>query len=675
MREDLGGRKPPRSLLLGSDMAKNQQEIGKFSERDAKAFPDYVTHLEKLACAVQPLLDAPPVDIPGITQGSLRKRITALKSLKPLIKFGLKLGKNAPDFYELITSPSIKVLNRWFESEPLRATLATDSVIGANISPSHLGSGYVLLHHVMGEVEQERGAWGYVEGGMGGVSQAIASSARSLGADIFTEQEVGQVLIGPDRSAIGVVLKDGTEVRSKVVLSNATPHVTFKELTPQVIAKNLPVLTTAARWCGLQRKTVTQSAPMAIPQAIQSDPVPVPGVRDAARPGPFTVPSMRDAIQPDPVTVPSVEDTAWPVPRSVPLAKHLDMSDLPPLIPKDLPDPLLAATAAPLYLPDLPLNTRAALLDLPDPLLNAAAVLPGTLDSSLVSSMSSDLPPDLQASCSLPVPPRPVSPVPCGPPVLPTPAVLLFLPSPLPSFVFAPVVLTVPVPIPDALPQKFITAINHIDYTSPVTKINVAVDKLPNFLAAPNTADGKPGPHHQCSIHLNCENLDVLETAYSEGQQGHPSSRPMIEMTIPSVLDPTLAPPGCHVVSLFTQFTPYWLEGGRAWTDEDRENFANSVFDSAESYAPGFKASIVGKDILVPPDLERVFGLTGGNIFHGTMSLDQLYLARPLPSIANYCSPVKGLYMCGSGSHPGGGVMGSAGWNAAMTVLADLKRR
>uniref|UniRef100_A0A4W4E5U6 Pyridine nucleotide-disulfide oxidoreductase domain-containing protein 2 n=1 Tax=Electrophorus electricus TaxID=8005 RepID=A0A4W4E5U6_ELEEL len=464
MREDLGGRKPPRSLLLGSDMAKNQQEIGKFSERDAKAFPDYVTHLEKLACAVQPLLDAPPVDIPGITQGSLRKRITALKSLKPLIKFGLKLGKNAPDFYELITSPSIKVLNRWFESEPLRATLATDSVIGANISPSHLGSGYVLLHHVMGEVEQERGAWGYVEGGMGGVSQAIASSARSLGADIFTEQavliEVGQVLIGPDRSTIGVVLKDGTEVRSKVVLSNATPHVTFKELTPQ-----------------------------------------------------------------------------------------------------------------------------------------------------------------------------------------------------------------------DALPQKFITAINHIDYTSPVTKINVAVDKLPNFLAAPNTADGKPGPHHQCSIHLNCENLDVLETAYSEGQQGHPSSRPMIEMTIPSVLDPTLAPPGCHVVSLFTQFTPYWLEGGRAWTDEDRENFANSVFDSAESYAPGFKESIVGKDILVPPDLERVFGLTGGNIFHGTMSLDQLYLARPLPSIANYCSPVKGLYMCGSGSHPGGGVMGSAGWNAAMTVLADLKRR
>ncbi|XP_072534087.1 pyridine nucleotide-disulfide oxidoreductase domain-containing protein 2 [Salminus brasiliensis] len=451
---------PPRSLLLGNDLAKNQQEIGKFSEKDAKVFPHYVAHLEKLACAIHPLLDAPPVDILGMTQGSLRKRIAAMKSLKPLLKSGLKLGKNIPDFYELITAPIMKVLNRWFESEPLRATLATDSVIGANTSPSSPGSGYVLLHHVMGELEKEKGAWGYVEGGMGGVSKAIASSARSLGADIFTELEVGQVLISSDGTAKGVVLTDGTEVRSKVVLSNATPHVTFRKLTPQ-----------------------------------------------------------------------------------------------------------------------------------------------------------------------------------------------------------------------DALPQDFITAVNQIDYTSPVTKINVAVDKLPNFLAAPNTADGKPGPHHQCSIHLNCESVEVLETAYREGQQGHPSSRPMIEMTIPSVLDPTLAPPGCHVVSFFTQFTPYWLEGGRAWTDVDREKFANTVFDRVDCYAPGFKDSIVGMEILAPPDLEREFGLTGGNIFHGAMSLDQLYLARPLPSIANYRSPIKGLYICGSGSHPGGGVMGSSGWNAALAVLADLKQR
>ncbi|TRY84079.1 hypothetical protein DNTS_008926 [Danionella cerebrum] len=459
MLEDGVGGRPPRSLMLGADLTKTQQEISKFSEKDAKVYGDFLRYLERLACAIHPLLDAPPVDIVGLTQGSLTKRISALKSLKPLVKSGLKLGKNAPDFYELVTAPVMKVLNRWFESEPLRATLATDSVIGANTSPSNPGSGYVLLHHVMGELEREKGAWGYVEGGMGGVSQSIARSARSLGADIFTNSEAEQVLIAPDGSVKGVVLTDGTEVHSKVVLSNATPYVTFKRLIPQ-----------------------------------------------------------------------------------------------------------------------------------------------------------------------------------------------------------------------EALSEMFIKAVEQIDYTSPVTKINVAVDKLPDFLAAPNIREGIPGPHHQCSIHLNCENVEVLEKAYSEAQRGLPSTRPMIEMTIPSVLDPTLAPPGCHVVSLFIQFTPYLLEGQRAWTSEDKERFADSVFDWVECYAPGFKNSIVGTDVLTPSDLERVFGLTGGNIFHGSMSLDQLYLARPLPSVADYRSPVKGLYLCGSGSHPGGGVMGAAGWNSAVRVLEDFKK-
>ncbi|XP_038592711.1 pyridine nucleotide-disulfide oxidoreductase domain-containing protein 2 isoform X1 [Micropterus salmoides] len=449
---------PPRSLTLGSDMAMNQIEISKFSKKDAKAFPDYVAYLDKLAGAIHPLLDAPPVDIPGVTTGSLRKRLTAAKTLMPIVKCGLKLGTNIPDFYEIITAPIMKILNCWFESEPLRATLATDAVIGAMTSPSNPGSGYVLLHHVMGELEKEKGAWGYVEGGMGGVSQAIASSARSYGVEIFTEKDVGQVVVGSDGAAKGVVLKDGTEIHSKVVLSNATPYVTFKNLTPQA-----------------------------------------------------------------------------------------------------------------------------------------------------------------------------------------------------------------------ALPPEFIKAVDQIDYTSPVTKINVAVDKLPNFLASP-TPDDRPGPHHQCSIHLNCESVDVLESAYKEAMNGRPSSRPMLEMTIPSVLDPTLAPSGCHVVSLFTQYTPYHINS-REWTNQDREAFADTAFDWVEQYAPGFKKSVVGRDILAPPDLERIFGLTGGNIFHGSMSLDQLYLARPLPSLSDYRSPIKGLYMCGSGCHPGGGVMGSPGWNAALTVMADLKRQ
>ncbi|XP_077351346.1 pyridine nucleotide-disulfide oxidoreductase domain-containing protein 2-like isoform X2 [Festucalex cinctus] len=448
---------PPRSLTLGSDLAENQKEIGKFSQKDAKAFSDFVLHLEKLAGAIHPLLDAPPVDIPGVTAGSLRRRLAAAKTLKPVVKCGLKLGRNIPEFYEIITAPIMKILNRWFESEPLKATLATDGVIGAMTSPSKPGSGYVLLHHVMGELEKEKGAWGYVEGGMGGVSKALASAARSYGADIFTEKDVEHVVVGSDGAAKGVVLKDGTEIRSTIVLSNATPYVTFKNLTPQ-----------------------------------------------------------------------------------------------------------------------------------------------------------------------------------------------------------------------GALSSEFLKAVDQIDYTSPVTKINVAVDKLPNFLAAP-TPDNKPGPHHQCSIHINCDRVDILEAAYMEAMNGRPSTRPMIEMTIPSVLDRTLAPSGSHVVSMFTQFTPFHIEG-REWTEQDREAFADNVFEWVEKYAPGFKESVVGRDILTPPDLESIFGLTGGNIFHGSMSLDQLYLARPLPSLSDYRTPIKGLYLCGSGSHPGGGVMGSPGWNAALTAMADLKR-
>lgn len=132
---------PPRSLTLGSDLARNQSEIGKFSPKDAKAFPDFVAHLGKLAGAIQPLLDAPPVDIPGVTTGSLRRRLAAAKTLMPIVRCGLKLGRNIPDFYEIITAPIMKILNRWFESEPLRATLATDAVIGAMTSPNNPGSG------------------------------------------------------------------------------------------------------------------------------------------------------------------------------------------------------------------------------------------------------------------------------------------------------------------------------------------------------------------------------------------------------------------------------------------------------------------------------------------------------------------------------------------------------
>ncbi|KAM7047276.1 pyridine nucleotide-disulfide oxidoreductase domain-containing protein 2 isoform 1-T1 [Acridotheres tristis] len=393
----LEDRSPPRSLLLGHDMAQTQQQIAQFSQKDAQAYPEYEAFMGRMVLALDPLLDAPPVDTAALGKGSLLQQLRNLQTLKPLLQAGLALGRQLPHYYEVLTAPISKILDHWFESEPLKATLATDAVIGAMASPHTPGSGYVLLHHVMGELEGRRGAWGYVAGGMGALSQAIAQAATARGAHIFAEKAVCHVLLGRDREAQGVVLQDGTEVRSKLVLSNASPQITFLELIPQ-----------------------------------------------------------------------------------------------------------------------------------------------------------------------------------------------------------------------EQLPKDFVQRIRQVDTCSPVTKINVAVDRLPNFLAAPNARDGQPLPHHQCSIHLNCEGTQLLHQAFTEAAQGHPSSRPMIELCIPSVLDPGLAPPGCHVVSLFTQYTPSVLAGGRPWDEQARNAYADTVFDCIEDYAPGFKASVIGRDILTPPDLERIFGLPGG---------------------------------------------------------------
>ncbi|XP_064125541.1 pyridine nucleotide-disulfide oxidoreductase domain-containing protein 2 isoform X2 [Loxodonta africana] len=424
----------------------------------AEAFPRYEEFMNRLVSAIDPLLDVAPVDVAAFQHGSLLKRLKSLFTLKPLLQAGLTLGAQLPQYYQVLTAPITKVLDQWFESEPLKATLATDAVIGAMTSPRTPGSGYVLLHHVMGSLEGMPGAWGYVQGGMGAISDAIANSATAHGANIFTEKTVAKVQVSSGGCVQGVVLQDGTEVRSKVVLSNASPQITFLKLTPQ----------------------------------------------------------------------------EW-------------------------------------------------------------------------------------------------------------------------------------------LPEEFVGRISQLDTQSPVTKINVAVDKLPNFLAAPNAPGDQPLPHHQCSIHLNCEDTCLLHQAFEDAMDGLHSHRPIIEFCIPSSLDPTLAPPGCHVVSLFTQYTPYTLAGGKGWEEQEKNAYADKVFDCIEAYAPGFKGSVVGRDILTPPDLERIFGLPGGNIFHCAMSLDQLYFARPLPLHSSYRSPVPGLYLCGSGAHPGGGVMGAAGRNAAHVVFGDLK--
>uniref|UniRef100_A0A452VCD3 Pyridine nucleotide-disulfide oxidoreductase domain-containing protein 2 n=1 Tax=Ursus maritimus TaxID=29073 RepID=A0A452VCD3_URSMA len=431
MLEEGMGSKVPRSLLLGTDMAENQKQI---------AFPKYEAFMNRLALAIDPLLDAAPVDLAAFQRGSLLQRLQALSTLKPVLQAGRVLGAQLPQYYQVLTAPITKVLDQWFESEPLKATLATDAVIGAMTSPHTPGSGYVLLHHVMGGLEGVQGAWGCVWGGMGALSDAISSSATAHGASVFTEKTAAAVLVSNEGRVQGVVLQDGSEVRSKVVLSNASPQATFLKLTPQ----------------------------------------------------------------------------EW-------------------------------------------------------------------------------------------------------------------------------------------LPKEFVEKISQLDTKSPATKINVAVDRLPDFLAAPNAPGGQPLPHHQCSIHLNCEDTLLLHQAFEDAMEGLPSHRPMIELCIPSSLDPTLAPPGCHVVSLFTQYTPYTLAGGKVWDEQERSTYADRVFDCIEAYAPGFKGSVVGRDILTPPDLERIFGLPGGV----SIRLGVLHHIL-LPFLLGDCLP-------------GGGVMGAAGRNAAHVVFRDLK--
>ena len=435
-----------RSLLLGPDKALTDREISKFSTRDAAAFPKYEAWLETIADFVEPtLMETPP------SPWSFRPRdLTALARLG--WRF-VRLGKKGADAIEILTGAARPILDRWFESEQLKATLATDAIIGAMAAPSMPGTAYVLFHHVMGECDGVRGVWGYVRGGMGGLSNAIAGAARAHGAEIVTSAEVARVQL-TDGRATGVVLADATEIGAAQVVSGADANVTFLKL----------------------------------------------------------------------------------------------------------------------------------------------------LD-------------------------------------------------------------------PKALPVEFTDAVRNLDYRSASLKINVALSELPNFTALPSTGLGG-GPQHRGTIHVS-PTLDYIERAYDDAKYDRPSRDPILECTIPSVVDPTVAPPGKHVMSMFIQYFPYKpAEGSVA---ELKEKFADRCFDVLNDYAPNFKRSVIDRQVLAPADLEQRFGLTGGNIMQGAMTPSSLFFMRPVPGYADYRTPIRGLYMCGAATHPGGGVMGASGYNAAREILRDAR--
>jgi phytoene dehydrogenase-like protein len=430
-----------RYLMLGPDHEMNVREIAKFSAKDAQNFPEYERMLERVASVVEPTLVLKPPDLvhPGI--GDLLR-------MAPMGRAMQKLGAAMSEAIEVLTGPARPILDRWFESEELKATLATDAIIGAFASPSMPGTAYVLFHHVMGETNGKRGVWAYVKGGMGGLTQAIARAAKDLGVEIRTEAEVARIVM-KDNAVTGVALTNGDEFRARRVASNVDCRLTF--------------------------------------------------------------------------------------------TKFMDPKDLPP---------------------------------------------------------------------------------------------------------------------------DFAAAIDRIDYSSASVKINVALSALPNFTACPGSS---AGPQHRGTIHL-CPDQDFIERAYDEAKYGAMSTNPIVECTIPSSVDPSVAPPGQHLMSMFCQYAPYALKEGE-WNDARRGEFADRCFNIVEQHAPGFKASVLARQILTPLDLEKTFNLTGGNIFQGSMSLNQLFMFRPVPGFAGYRTPVKGLFLCGAAAHPGGGVMGASGWNAAREML------
>jgi phytoene dehydrogenase-like protein len=220
------------------------------------------------------------------------------------------------------------------------------------------------------------------------------------------------------------------------------------------------------------------------------------------------------------------------------------------------------------------------------------------------------------------------------------------------------------------LPTDFRERIARWRCGSGTFRMNVALSELPDFRCLPGRATAD---HHTAGIIIG-PTLAYMERAYFDARTRGWSAQPIVEMLIPSTLDDSLAPAGQHVASLFCQHVAPQLPRGESW-DQHRDAVADLMIDTVDAHAPNFKASVLGRQIMSPLDLERTFGLIGGDIFHGALSLDQLFSARPMLGHGNYRGPLPGLYMCGSGTHPGGGVTGAPGYNAAREVLIDFRRR
>ncbi len=425
-------------------------EIAKFSTKDAAQIETYSARLESIADVLRDLvLRTPPNLSEGGWTAALPELLQSAFVARRLAKLDLAAKR---DLLSLFTQSGGDWLDGWFESEPIKAMLGFDAIVGNYASPYSQGSAYVLLHHVFGEVNGKKGAWGHAIGGMGAITQAMAKACCEAGAAIETNCAVREVIVEKSR-AQGVVTENGDALYAPRVVSNLNPKLLFGKL----------------------------------------------------------------------------------------------------------------------------------------------------VDAAL-------------------------------------------------------------------LPVDFRERIERYRMGSGTFRMNVALAELPRFACLPDA-----GPHLTAGI-IMAPSLAYMDRAYSDARQMGWSKAPIIEMLIPSLVDDTLAPPGRHVASLFCQHVAPALSDDRLW-DDHRDEVAELMLATVDGFAPGFRNSVLGMQALSPLDLERIFGLTAGDIMHGRLDLDQMFSARPVLGHGNYRSPIAGLYMCGAGTHPGGGVTGAPGHNAAREILKDAGRR
>jgi phytoene dehydrogenase-like protein len=435
---------PDGHLWRVNDHARTMREIRRWSRSDAEAYEEYGQLMVDMARFIKPILSVVPPDPKRLSPRQWTPLLGLAQSFRKLPE------RHQATFIQLMTMSAADFLGQWFETDPLVATMSASGIIGTFQGIRSPGTAYVLLHHYMGEIDGAFRAWGIPRGGTGGVSNAIASAALELGAEIRTEAPVSRITTANGR-VTGVVLESGEEIAAGAVLSSVDSRLTFLEL--------------------LER---------------------------------------------------------------------------------------------------------------------------GTLGS------------------------------------------------------------------------EFEDEVRRYKFRGSSGKVNLALDALPDFSCLPG-----PGEHLRGAISFS-PSVDYMEQAYDDAKYGRFSRRPYIDMIIPTLVDPSMAPPGKHVMSCFVQYAPYHLADGD-W-DDRRDAFGDAVIDTIAEHAPNIRDIILHRQVLTPLDIERDFGLTEGNIFQGELSLEQLFFNRPVPGWARYRTPVDDLWLCGSATHPGGGIMGAPGRIAALEVLREKRR-